>query len=117
MPQRKIIANLATSADGFVARPDGNIDWLNERPDPEGFYGLPEFEHSTDAKILGRKTFDQSVAMGARFHAADVHFVFSRRKTRDPRSPSRVSAGLIVTRDGGGARTMLRLSHSSSATA
>jgi dihydrofolate reductase len=77
--QRRIIANLATSADGFVARPDGNIDWLNERPDPEGFYGLPEFERSTDAKILGRKTFDQSLAMGARHRADDVHYVFSRK--------------------------------------
>jgi hypothetical protein len=31
MSQRKIIANLATSADGFVARPDGDIDWLASR--------------------------------------------------------------------------------------
>ena len=43
---RKIIVNLATSADGYVARPDGNLDWLTERPAPKGFYGLPEFERS-----------------------------------------------------------------------
>jgi hypothetical protein len=54
VPQRKIIVNIATSADGYVARPDGNLDWLTERPAPKGFYGLPEFERSTDAKILGR---------------------------------------------------------------
>ena len=28
MPQRKIIVHIATSADGFVARPDGTLDWL-----------------------------------------------------------------------------------------
>ena len=77
--QRKIIVNIATSADGYVSRPDGNLDWLTERPAPKGFYGLPEFERSTDAKILGRKTFDRSLQMGARFSANRVHYVFSRQ--------------------------------------
>jgi dihydrofolate reductase len=89
VPQRKIIVNIATSADGYVARPDGNLDWLTERPPPKGFYGLPEFERSTDAKILGRKTFDRSLQMGARFSAAAVHYVFSRR-----RAPASVPAGV-----------------------
>src|SRR4029077_2435572 len=30
VPQRKIIVNIATSADGYVARPDGNLDWLTD---------------------------------------------------------------------------------------
>jgi dihydrofolate reductase len=75
VPQRKIIVNIATSADGYVARPDGNLDWLTERPAPKGFYGLPEFQRSTDAKVLGRKTFDRSLQMGARFSADAVHYV------------------------------------------
>ena len=79
MPQRRIIVNIATSADGYVARPDGDLDWLTERPAPKGFYGLPEFERSTDAKILGRKTLDRSLELGARFSAQAVHYVFSRR--------------------------------------
>ena len=79
MPQRKIIVNIATSADGYVARPDGNLGWLTQRPAPKDFYGLPEFERSTDAKILGRKTFDRSLQMGARFSPRAVHYVFSRR--------------------------------------
>jgi dihydrofolate reductase len=90
MPQRKIIVNIATSADGYVARPDGNLDWLTERPAPKGFYGLPEFERSVDAKILGRKTFDRSVQRGARFGAAGAgHYVFSRRPP-----PASVPAGV-----------------------
>ena len=79
MAPRKIVVNIATSADGYVARPDGNLDWLTERPAPKGFYGLPEFERSTDARILGRKTFDRSVQLGARFSADVVRYVFSRR--------------------------------------
>ena len=77
--KRKIIVNLATSADGYVARTDGNLDWLTRRPAPKGFYGLPKFSRSIDAKILGRKTFDVSVKMGASFRGDDVCYVFSRR--------------------------------------
>jgi dihydrofolate reductase len=79
VPKRKIIVNIATSADGYVARSDGNLDWLTKRPAPKGFYGLPKFSRSIDAKILGRKTFDMSVTMGASFSADNVHYVFSRR--------------------------------------
>src|SRR5262249_25229217 len=71
--QRRIIAHLATSADGYIARPDGNLDWLTTRPAPKGFYGMPAFARTVDAKILGRKTFELSVEMGARFTARDRH--------------------------------------------
>ena len=80
MPKRKIIVNLATSADGYIARSDGNLDWLSNRPIPKGFYGLGKFARSIDAKILGRKTYDVSVEMGASFSTSDLHYVFSRRK-------------------------------------
>lgn len=88
VPQRQIIVNIATSADSYVARPDGDLEWLTE-PAPKGFYGLPEFERSTDARILGRKTFDWSLQMGARFSAKTIHYVFSRRPP-----PASVPAGV-----------------------
>jgi dihydrofolate reductase len=31
--RRKIIVYIATSADGYIARPDGDVEWLNRRPD------------------------------------------------------------------------------------
>ena len=30
--RRKIIVYVATSADGYIARPDGDVEWLNRRP-------------------------------------------------------------------------------------
>ena len=86
---RKIIVNLATSADGYVARPDGGLEWLTDRPAPPGFYGLPDFARGVDAKILGRKTFDRSLQLGARFAASDVHYVCSRRP-----APASLPAGV-----------------------
>lgn len=86
---RKIIVHIATSADGYIARPDGKLDWLTNRPAPKGFYGMPQFMGTVDAKIVGRKTFDLSVELGAHFSTDDKHYVFSRRPP-----PSSVPAGV-----------------------
>ena len=82
--KRKIIVNLATSADGYIARPDGDIDWLTRRAAPKGFYGLSEFERSIDTKLLGRKTYDISLRLGATFGSATRYYVFSRRPPLAP---------------------------------
>jgi dihydrofolate reductase len=54
---RKIIVYIATSADGYIARRDGNVDWLN-RPQPPDHYGMDAFYKSIDAVIWGRKTYE-----------------------------------------------------------
>lgn len=65
--KRKIIVNLAMSADGCITRPDGDSEWLTRRPAPKCFYGLSEFERASDTKLLGRKTYDISLQLGAIF--------------------------------------------------
>jgi dihydrofolate reductase len=75
---RKVIVHIATSADGYIARPDGDIEWLTSRPAPEGFYGMGAFMKTIDTKVLGRKTYDASVRMGAKFGSNDRYIVFSR---------------------------------------
>ena len=102
--ERKIIVHIATSADGYIARPDGNIDWLTRRPAPKGFYGMPAFMRTVDAKVVGRKTFDLSVEMGAHFSADDRHYVFSRQPP-----PASVPAGVeFVSRSIGAFARRLR---------
>ena len=47
---------VGTSVDGFIARPNGDLDWL-----PEGGgepHGYDEFIASVDAIVIGRKTFE-----------------------------------------------------------
>jgi dihydrofolate reductase len=39
---RKFIAYLAISADGFIARKDGSVDWL-DRPTPKATTACPPF--------------------------------------------------------------------------
>jgi dihydrofolate reductase len=57
---------IATSVDGFIARPDGSIDWLTGRPaeeetgqhDPGEDFGYEAFMDTVDALVMGRGTFD-----------------------------------------------------------
>ena len=77
--RRKVIVHIATSADGYIARPDGDIQWLTERPEPEGFYGLIAFANTIDVKVMGRKTFEISLALGEKFSDQNQAIVFSRQ--------------------------------------
>jgi dihydrofolate reductase len=77
--QRKIVVYIATSADGYIARPDGGVEWL-DRPVPKGGYGMSAFSRSIDTILWGRKTYDFAVKMGGVGGYGNVkHYVFSRR--------------------------------------
>src|SRR5437879_716964 len=76
--RRNVIVHIATSADGYIARPDGDLEWLTSRPAPEGFYGMNAFMRSIDTKLLGRKTYEMSLRMGAKFDSKSRTIVFSR---------------------------------------
>jgi dihydrofolate reductase len=52
----KVSVFIGTSVDGFIARPNGELDFL-----PEGGgepHGYDEFMASVDALVIGRKTFE-----------------------------------------------------------
>ncbi len=55
--RRRIIVYIATSADGYIARPDGDVEWLNRRPSTVD-YGMREFYPTIDTILWGRKTYD-----------------------------------------------------------
>jgi dihydrofolate reductase len=86
---RKVIVHIATSADGYVARPDGDLEWLTSRPSPKGFYGMNAFTKSIDTKVLGRKTYEVSLRLGAKFDSKERSIVFSRH-ARPAGAPSGV---------------------------
>jgi dihydrofolate reductase len=76
---RKIIVHIAASADGYIARPDDDLEWLTSRPAPEGFYGMNAFMKSIDTLLLGRKTYEVSLRLGGKFDAKTRTIVFSRQ--------------------------------------
>jgi dihydrofolate reductase len=76
--RRKVIVHIGASADGYIARPDGDLEWLTSRPAPAGFYGMNAFMKSIDTTLLGRKTYEVSLGMGAKFDSGSRTIVFSR---------------------------------------
>ena len=54
---------IGTSVDGFIARPNGDVDFL---PPGEGEpHGYDEFIASVDAIVIGRKTFETVLTFAA----------------------------------------------------
>ena len=49
---------IAVSLDGYIARPDGGLDWLSVVEAPGEDYGYERFFSAIDTVILGRKTYD-----------------------------------------------------------
>jgi dihydrofolate reductase len=60
---RKVIVYIAINADGYIARPDGDVAWL-DRPQPKGQYGMGAFMKSIDTILWGRKTYVKGIEMG-----------------------------------------------------
>ncbi|HYM08107.1 MAG TPA: dihydrofolate reductase family protein [Terriglobales bacterium] len=87
--KRKIIVCIATSADGFIGRSDGSVDWL-DRPSPKGNYGLDAFYKSIDTILWGRKTSDMALdfqkrgVSGTAFDTKVKNYVFTRGPLPSP---------------------------------
>ncbi len=58
MARPRCSAFLAASLDGFIARPDGALDWLRRFETSGEDYGFPEFLATVDAIVVGRGTYD-----------------------------------------------------------
>lgn len=92
--RRKIIVYIATSADGYIARPDGDVEWLNCRPRTVD-YGMRAFYRTIDTILWGRKTYDWVIKYhakkgrkGGMFDTKLANYVFSRKP------PKRAAAGI-----------------------
>jgi dihydrofolate reductase len=53
---------MATSADGYIARKNGAIDWLDRVQGPD--YGYAAFFASVDTLVMGRATYDTMLGFG-----------------------------------------------------
>jgi dihydrofolate reductase len=86
---RKIIVYIATSADGYIARSDGAVDWL-DRPRTAGDYGMGKFYRSIDTILWGRKTYELALEFqkqgikGAAFDRKVRNYVFSSLPPQSP---------------------------------
>src|SRR5271163_123989 len=71
---RKIILGLGISLDGYIARPNGAVDFLFMPKD----FSMAPFFATIDTAMMGRKTYEASLKMGGSFDGTMVSYVFSR---------------------------------------
>jgi len=59
MNKPKITSYIACSVDGYIAKEDGSLEWLDCAHLPNEDYGFQEFFSSLDAIVMGRKTYEK----------------------------------------------------------
>ena len=78
---------IATSLDGYIAREDGDIEWLNQisaTVPPGNDLGYGDFMASIDALVMGRKSFEKVVSFGMWPSEGTPVIVLSRRGVAIP---------------------------------
>lgn len=61
----KNVIYIAASIDGFIASPDGTLDWLTGIPNPSGSdYGFADFMDGVDGIVMGRNTYETVLSFG-----------------------------------------------------
>jgi dihydrofolate reductase len=87
---RQVVLGLGISLDGYIARPNGEVDFLFMPKD----YSMGPFFATIDTAIMGRKTLEVALRMGGdtSFKGSKIaNYVFSRTKPPGKRD------GLIFT--------------------
>ncbi len=77
---------IATSLDGFIARENGDLDWLPGVSGSEGGedYGYKEFMSTVDAMVIGRHTFEKVLTFGGWPYQGTPVVVLSSRPLEFP---------------------------------
>ena len=84
---RNVVLEAAITLDGYIARPDGSVDYLFM---PKGF-SLEPFFKSIDVVIMGRKTYEVGLKLGGFGMFKIPIFVMSRSM------PEREEGNLVFT--------------------
>ena len=88
---------IATSVDGFIARKDGNLDWLDYDPDLAGEdYGYQDFTSTVDTLVMGRNTYEKVLTFGGWSYEGTPVVVLSRTLTSND-IPQRLKGKVDIT--------------------
>lgn len=83
---KKIKVYIAASLDGYIARPDGDLDWLTNFPNPTGTdHGYKELMKSIDTVIMGNGTYQEIISFDVDWPYKDKStYVLTRYKNNLP---------------------------------
>ena len=96
---KKLILYTAASLDNFIARPDGDVNWLHS---PEYLienedYGYSELYQSIDTTLMGNKTYQFILDLDVPFPYPDKsNFVFSQSENHQDTEYVKFVTGDII---------------------
>ena len=83
-PERKVILYIASSLDGYIAKPNDDLSFLSRVQQEGQDYGYAEFIDNVDTVILGRKTYDWVMKQVKEFpHAQLDSYIITRTPRQD----------------------------------
>jgi dihydrofolate reductase len=88
----QIVYYVASSLDGYIAPPDGSLDWLASHEAASEDYGYAEFYASVDAVLVGRRTYEQCLTFPEWPYSGKPCWVFSRRSLKPASADVTVTA-------------------------
>ncbi|MFN1141825.1 dihydrofolate reductase family protein [Serratia quinivorans] len=74
---------IATSLDGYIARQDGDIEWLLQRDDPSEDHGFDAFIADKDMIVMGRGTYEKVLSFDSWPYDVPV-VVLSKQLVNEP---------------------------------
>ena len=74
---------IATSLDGFIAKSNGDVDWLHDLPPVDGDYGYGAFMQTMDGLVMGRSTYEKVMTFGDWPYTKPVVVVSRSLNSRD----------------------------------
>ncbi len=82
---RKVKLYIASSLDGKIAKPDGDIKWLEDTPNPEkSDFGYSDFVNGVDTVLMGNKTYQEILGGDLPFpYIGKQCYVFTRNTGLD----------------------------------
>ena len=83
---------IATSLDGFIARKNGDLDWLPTPTEGGEDYGYAEFISTIDAIVMGRNTYEKVLSFGGWHYDKKVFVLSSRELEIAPELSEKVEA-------------------------
>jgi dihydrofolate reductase len=115
MERETVVAECAVfvgvSLDGFIARPNGDLDWLmGEGGGDSGEHGYNEFIAGIDAIVMGRRTFEKVLSFEKWYYGEKRVVVLS--STPLDLSAARARGGIVEQMSGPPAEIVSRLASS-----
>ncbi len=80
----KVILYIADSLDGFIARPDGDVSWLDKYSGKGEDYGYKDFYKTVGASIMGSKTYEKALQLSGGIDNKMPTYVVTNRQLPVP---------------------------------